>query len=327
MVEMTRRRLLGTLGAVPALAAARPLDGRAAACVAGPLPALHPMARLAIGRFEVTFLSDGYIDLPFAVFTGPAPAAVEAAVAARFAARPTGVRAGFTVWLIRDGTRLILADTGAAGTVSPTSGRLADALAAIDLAPSQIDAVIITHAHADHVGGLVAGGHAAFGGAEVMINRADLTHFTDPARRSAATDLQRTGFDATAEVVRLYPALQAFDLAPGGSRQVVPGVELVDLAGHTPGHTGIRIADAGRSLLLAGDMLFHPAAHPVMAGIGIAFEEDKAAADAARAAFFARAAEEQALVAATHMPFPGLGRIVADGPGLAWMPADWEYAP
>ena len=97
------------------------------------------------------------------------------------------------------------------------------------------------------------------------------------------------------------------------------------ISGHTPGHIGVRIEDGGPSLVLVADMLFHPAAHPALPSLGILFEQDKAAADASRAQFFRRAAEEQALLAATHMPFPGLGRIVADGGNLRWMPADLSY--
>jgi hypothetical protein len=120
--------------------------------------AIIPHARLNVGRLEVSFLSDGFIDFPFALFTGAAPEQVEQAAAAHFAARRTGIRSGFTVWLIRDGERLVLVDTGPAGTVSKTSGHLPKALAAIGISPASVDAVIITHMHVDHIAGLVVGG-------------------------------------------------------------------------------------------------------------------------------------------------------------------------
>jgi glyoxylase-like metal-dependent hydrolase (beta-lactamase superfamily II) len=105
----------------------------------------------------------------------------------------------------------------------------------------------------------------------------------------------------------------------------VRGVSTVDLTGHTPGHIGVRVEDEGQSLLLVSDMLFHPSLHPAAADIGFVFEQDPAAARAMRSRFFPRAAEEKALVAATHMPFPGLGRIVADGGQLRWLPAEWAH--
>ncbi|MGE0239636.1 MAG: hypothetical protein AB7F09_27830 [Parvibaculaceae bacterium] len=87
---------------------------------------------------------------------------------------------------------------------------------------------------------------------------------------------------------------------------------------------GYRISDADESLLIVGDALFHPAIHPGRTDIGIAFEADAAAAAAMRKRLFPRAAEERALLAATHMPFPGFGRIVRDQDMLAWQPADWD---
>ncbi|WP_376988223.1 MBL fold metallo-hydrolase [Bosea sp. R86505] len=319
MIDLSRRAFARTLlaaAAVPALPTLAPARGTSA------LPSIAPLARIQVGRFEVTFLSDGFIDFPFSLFTGAPPAAVEQAVSSFFAARPTGVRSGFTVWLIRDGDQLVLVDAGPAGTVSKTSGRLPAALAAIGVKPEQIDAVIVTHMHVDHIAGLVAGGRANFPTAEIYVDRRDINHFTDAAKANAAPDLLKSSFATSREVVALYPRLQRID----GDREIARGLSVFDLGGHTPGQVGVRIEDGKDSLLLVADMLFHPAAHPAIPGLGILFEQDKAAADAARARFFPKAAAEKSLLAATHMPFPGLGRIVKDGSGLRWLPADWEYA-
>lgn len=318
MFDISRRAFAGSLFAASAVPL---LPLQASAKGAPEFSPLAPLARINIGRFEVTFLSDGFIDFPFNLFTGAPPEQVEQAIRSFFAARSTGVRAGFTVWLIRDGDTLILVDAGPAGTVSKTSGRLPSALTAIGVRPDQIDAVIVTHMHVDHTAGLVTGGRAAFPNAEIYADRRDIAHFTDAGRASAAPDLLKSSFAKAQDVVTLYPRLQRIDT----DRQIVNGVTVFDLAGHTPGHMGVRIEDGGASLLLVGDMLFHPAAHPAMPGIGILFEQDKAAADAARARFFAKAAASGSLCAATHMPFPGVGRIVKDGSNLRWLAADWEY--
>jgi glyoxylase-like metal-dependent hydrolase (beta-lactamase superfamily II) len=318
MTVLSRRAFAAGL-ATTSLAAS--LSGSVVARTNVPPVAIIPYARLNVGRFEVSFLSDGFIDFPFALFTGAKPEQVEQAAAAHFAARPTGIRAGFTVWLIRDGERLVLVDAGPAGTVSKTSGRLPEAFAAIGVSPASIDAVIVTHMHVDHISGLVAAGRRNFPNAEIYVDRRDVAHFTDPAKASAAADLLKSSFAKAQELVKLYPRLQRID----GEQQIVPGISTVDLAGHTPGHTGVLIEDGGERLLLVGDMLFHPAAHPALPGLGILFEEDKAAADATRARFFERAAADKVLLAATHMPFPGLGRIVKDGSSIRWMAADWNY--
>jgi glyoxylase-like metal-dependent hydrolase (beta-lactamase superfamily II) len=314
MTQIARRSLAGLLAA-GTVAATLPASAR----LAGPIAAPPPLARFSIGLIRVTAMSDGFIDAPVAAFTGAAPAEIADAFAAR-GIRETA-RLGFTAWLIEDGERRLLIDAGGAGFV-PTAGRLPAAFRALGIDASDIDMVAATHVHVDHINGLVAGGRAAFPRATVFAPRADVGHFTDPARRAAATDLQRGSYDATEALVRLYPRLQRFD----GRQALLPGVETVDLAGHTPGQTGYRISDAGDSLLIVGDALFDPALHPGRADIGIAFEEDAPAARAMRSRLFAMAAGEGTRLAATHMPFPGVGRIVRDGGALRWVAEDFPYA-
>jgi glyoxylase-like metal-dependent hydrolase (beta-lactamase superfamily II) len=278
-----------------------------------------PLAQTNIGRFTVTALSDGYADMPFGYFPGRAAQEVEATAKAQFAAQPTGIRFVFNQYLIEDGETRILIDTGPAGLLGQ-SGQLPQALAALDLNRDQIDVVIVTHMHQDHIGGLVAGGKANFPRAELYIDRRDVAHWTDPAKRTAAPDYLQNSFKLSADVVRLYPKLQAID----GEREIVRGVSIVDLTGHTPGHIGVRVADSGQSLLMVSDMLF-PVVHPAATDVNFLFEQDRAAAQAMRARFFPRAAEEGALIAATHLPFPGLGRIVSDNGRWRWVTAAWAY--
>jgi glyoxylase-like metal-dependent hydrolase (beta-lactamase superfamily II) len=139
-------------------------------------------------------------------------------------------------------------------------------------------------------------------------------------QHSAPRHYLQNSFRLSTEVVRLYPRLQAID----GERQIIRGVSIVDLTGHTPGHIGVRIEDAGQSLIMVSDMLF-PVVHPVAADVNFLFEQDRTAAQAMRARFFPRAAAEGTLLAATHMAFPGLGRMVPDRGTLRWQPADWAF--
>ncbi len=320
MTGLSRRAFTHSLPTA-SVAAASVLSARGGGALAqtirpGPVT---PLARIAVGRFTVTALVDGYADMPFAYFPGRTSEEVEEAAGAAFAAKPGGIRFVFNQYLVDDGERLILIDTGPAGTLGE-SGRLPGALEAIGVRPDGIGAVIVTHMHQDHMGGLVAGGRRNFPDAEVYVDRRDVAYWTDPAKRAAAPDFLKNSFDISAEMVRLYPKLQAID----GERQISRGVSVVDLTGHTPGHIGVRVEDGGRSLLMVSDMLF-PVVHPSRADVGFLFEQDRAAAQAMRARFFPRAAEEGALLAATHMPFPGLGRIVSDGGRLRWLPADWAY--
>ena len=261
--------------------------------VQGQPTALPSVAYRKIGAVQITALSDGFNDVPFGVFTGAPASEIEGAFAARFARRANGMhRLGMTVWLVDDGERLVLIDTGYAGG-APTTGRLPAVLAAISVRPDDIDAVLITHMHVDHISGLVADGRPVFPNAEVFIHRADVAYFTDPARAAVAPPILKSSFATAASVVASVRRLQRFD----GERALTRAISTVDLTGHTPGHTGFRITDGGESLLIVGDALFDPAIHPGRTDIGIAFEPDPAAATAMRARLFRRAAEERALIA------------------------------
>ncbi|MEL6335096.1 MAG: MBL fold metallo-hydrolase [Pseudomonadota bacterium] len=310
------RALAGGMALAPVAAATGALPAFAAE---GPRR-LRPFAQRRIGKFTVTFISDGFTDLPFGNFTGQTPEETAATAAALRADRSGALRLNFTQYLIDDGERLVMVDAGPAGGIGET-GHLPENLETLGVNPDAVEALIVTHTHFDHVSGAIAGDRRVFRNAELYVDRRDVAHFTDPAKRSAAPDFLHSSFDTAAALMRLYPQAQQVE----GAHQILPGLETVDLAGHTPGHIGVRVSDGGESLLIVGDMLFHPVLHPRSTTLGIAFEADPAAAQAMREAFFPAAAEEGALIAATHMPFPGLGRIVTDRGEFRWSPAPWAH--
>ncbi|MEM7774350.1 MAG: MBL fold metallo-hydrolase [Pseudomonadota bacterium] len=320
--QPSRRNLLTSLAAAPiaAVPVVAALNSGATARTPQPLKTLPPIASIKVGRFEITALTDGFGEIPYSYFTGRPAADIERSADAISAAYGDKVRLAFNQFLIRDGDQLILIDTGPAGAIGET-GRLPSALGVLGVKPDDIDAVILTHLHFDHISGLVSGGKKVFANAEVYADRRDVTYWTDPAKRAAAPDFLKSSFDVSADVVRLYPKLNRID----GERDISRGISIVDLTGHTPGHIGVRISDGDQSLIMVSDMLFHPAVHPVAADVGFVFEQDPAAARQMRERFFPRAAEDKALIAATHMPFPGLGRIVRDAGTLRWVAADWAH--
>jgi glyoxylase-like metal-dependent hydrolase (beta-lactamase superfamily II) len=316
-LSLSRRAF--ALGLPTAAVSTGALPLAASATAASSSSAVTPLAQIKVGRFSVTALSDGYADMPYGYFPGRTAEQVEAAAKAQFATRSTGVRFVFNQYLVEDGSQRILIDAGPAGSLGQT-GRLPQGLAQLGLRPEQIDAVIVTHMHQDHLGGLVAGGQRAFSQAEVYVDRRDVAHWTDPAKQAGAPDYLQASFRLSQDLVRLYPRLQA----TSGDHAIARGIRVVDLAGHTPGHIGVRIEDGSESLIMVSDMLF-PVVHPEGTEVNFLFEQDRPAAQTMRARFFPRAAEEGALIASTHMPFPGLGRIVSEGGRLHWLPAAWAW--
>lgn len=322
MITLSRRAFALSLPAATFVASAPSIaafaqDKSVKSAQSGNAKLSPPSAQFRIGRFTITALTDGYADMPFSYFPGRTAEQTQAAATATSAAKPGGIRFTFNQYLIDDGARLVLIDTGPAGSLGQ-SGRLPTALASIGIRPEQISAIILTHAHQDHIGGLVAGGRQAYPQSEIYIDRREIAYWTDRSKRAAAPDYLQNSFSLSADLARLYPKLQAID----GERQISRGISIVDLAGHTPGHIGVRVEDAGQSLIMASDMLF-PVVHPSATDVFFLFEQDRAAAKAMRDKFYPRAAEEKALIAATHMPFPGLGRIVSDGGKLRWQTAEW----
>lgn len=320
-MSLTRRAFARSLLAAPAAVGGLAMTTTPSG--AAGLSAPVPHAAVQIGRYTVHVLTDGHVDLPYGFFTGQSPEDTAAqADAAHVGRAGEALRLGFTQYLIDDGERLILVDTGPAGTIGDHTGNLPGALASLGVTPADIDAVILTHTHFDHISGAVAAGDAVYAEAEIYVDRRDIAQFTDPGARAAAPEFLLSSYDMTAELVRLYPRLQQIN----GDQDILPGLSTVDLTGHTPGHIGVRIADAGQSMLIVSDMLFHPLLHPGRADIGLVFEQDPTAAETMRTRFFPMAADDGSLIAATHMPFPGLGRIGREDGALRWVPENWAYS-
>ncbi|HEX7686380.1 MAG TPA: MBL fold metallo-hydrolase [Burkholderiaceae bacterium] len=279
--------------------------------------------RVQVGDFEVTTLSDGTAMLPVDKLLDQPAARTDAALRKRFLAAP--VEMSFNAYLVNTGTRLVLVDTGAGAFFGPTLGRLVQALRAAGVAPEQVDDVLVTHMHPDHVGGLVADGKAVFPNAVVHADKRDADDWLSPATLARATgDAKTFAQDAQAALAPYIAAgrFQAFD----GAVEVVPGITAVPAYGHTPGHSCYLVHSGGQRLLVVGDLIHVGAVQFDDPSVAIAFDSDRAAAAATRARVFGKAAKDGTLLAAAHLSFPGLGRLRAAGRSWQWIPADYTTA-
>jgi glyoxylase-like metal-dependent hydrolase (beta-lactamase superfamily II) len=213
--------------------------------------------------------------------------------------------------LVTVGERRILIDTGyGVEPDRPEVGQLAGNLSRLRIGVDSIDTVIISHAHGDHIGGATVGtgksARPAFGSARYWLGRADWDHF------SAPETIQR----APHVVDKMLPlaSLQRLDLADD-EREIAPGVRLLPLPGHTPGHIGVSLTGGNQMAIYVGDLVHHPLQieHPDWSPV---FDSLPQLSRETRRTLVERARRERSLVLTYHLPFPGIGRVGERG----WQP-------
>ena len=319
MTALTRRSLLAgsaaatAMLAVPAAHAAAPLAGKQSAGV----------YRHKIGRYELTALYDGtwYRRVDDRFVRNASAAEVDKALTDAFLF-PRIVPTSFTALLVNTGSKLILVDTGTAGQLGPTTGHMPGALAAAGVQPAQIDTILISHFHPDHINGIKdKDGKKVFANAEIQVPAPEWAHWMDDAKMNAAPEAARGGFlnvrrifrDIAGEVTRFEP----------GS-EVAPGITSIPAYGHTPGHTAFTVSSGNQSMLVLGDTTNHPwlfARRPEWQG---AFDSDGPMAVETRKRLLDRAAADKLLVQGYHFPFPASGYIVKTATGYDVVPVMWQ---
>jgi glyoxylase-like metal-dependent hydrolase (beta-lactamase superfamily II) len=278
--------------------------------------------RMMLGDFEVTALADGTVALPVdKLLTNTNPAQVGKGLAASFLKAP--VETSVNGYLINTGAKLVLIDTGAAGLFGPTLGNLLANLKAAGYQPEQIDEIYITHMHADHVGGLMAGDKPAFPNAIVRADQHDADFWLSAANLEKAP-AEMKGFFQGAQA-SLNPYVAAGKFKPfDGNTELVPGIKAVAARGHTPGHSFYVVESNGQKLVLWGDLMHVAAVQFAHPSVTIQFDTDSKAAALQRRREYAQAAKQGYLVGSAHLSFPGLGHLRADGKGYAFVPVNYQ---
>lgn len=305
------------------LLAALALSTSASAFAAAPLAGTNAPGfyRVMLGDFEVTALSDGTVDLPFDQLLQQPADATKKALARNFQSVPT--EASVNAFLVNTGARLILVDTGAGSLFGPTLGKLAANIKASGYQPEQIDEILITHLHPDHVGGLAANSQTVFPNAVVRADQRDTDFWLSQANLEQAPAANKGFFQGAMASLTPYAGSQR--LKPfSGDTELAPGVRATSSYGHTPGHTIYTFESKGKKLVLVGDLIHVAAVQLEHPDVTIGFDSDAKAARAARAKVFQALARDGALVGAAHLSFPGLGHLRADGKGYDWLPVAYS---
>jgi len=249
MIRFLRQLALASLLALPFVARAEaPLQNQQ-------VPGYY---RLALGQFEVTALYDGSIALDEKLLKGVAKRDLQRLLAREFLQGPA-VQTAVNAYLVNTGQRLILVDAGAAKLFGPTLGHIVDNLKAAGYRPEQVDTVLLTHLHGDHVNGLVtADGQRVFVNAEVWSAKADNDFWLSETIAAQAPQEAQGFFKMSRDAAAPYLAAgrwKTFD----GERELAPGVSSVDTHGHTPGHASYLFRSGEQRLLVLGDIVHNHA--------------------------------------------------------------------
>jgi glyoxylase-like metal-dependent hydrolase (beta-lactamase superfamily II) len=262
-------------------------------------------AALRIGSITIQPVSDGTLWLdPSNIFNDAQPEEWQPFVALDGHGR---AELALNCLLVRVGERRILVDTGYGPRPDrPEVGHVANSLAEAGVSVGDIDTVVISHPHGDHIGGAVLGtGDAtslAYPSARYWLSQADWDHFSEPAMLARA---------ALQDKLPPLEGAQRLDLA-NGEQEIAPGVRLLPLPGHTPGHMGVAFTDGQETAVYVGDLIHHPLQieHPEWSPV---FDSLPPLSRETRRALVDRARRERALVLSYHVPFPGIGRVTDGG--------------
>ena len=277
--------------------------------------------RMMLGDFEITALSDGTVALPVdQLLTNTTPGKVGKALAKSYLKSP--LETSVNAFLVNTGDKLVLIDAGAAGLFGPTLGKLAASLKASGYLPEQVDEVYITHMHADHVGGLMNGAERAFPNAVVRAEQHDADFWLSQANLDAAPADAKGFFQGA--MASLNPYVAAGKFKPfSGDTELAAGIKAVASPGHTPGHAIYAVESKGEKLLFWGDLMHVAAVQFAEPATTIKFDSDSKAAAMQRKKAYADAARKGYLIAASHLSFPGMGRLRSEAKGYAFIPVNY----
>jgi glyoxylase-like metal-dependent hydrolase (beta-lactamase superfamily II) len=279
--------------------------------------------RLRLGDFKITVLSDGTASRDLSKIMSK-PDAVHEDFRTSHEELPTDI--SINCFLLDTGATKVLIDTGAGALFGESSGHLVSNMRAAGYRPEDIDAILLTHIHGDHSGGLTVAGQRVFPNALVYVDQRDVAYWLSGAEKTKAAPNRRKTFEQSHQTVDPY--IQAGKLRPfDGATELFPGIQSVPQYGHTPGHTAYMLKSDGKSLLLWGDIVHATEVQFPDPSITIEYDVDARQAIASRRHTLATAAEAGHLVGGAHLSFPGLGHVRRQQGTYTWVPAPYRSSP
>jgi glyoxylase-like metal-dependent hydrolase (beta-lactamase superfamily II) len=322
-VTITRRGMMtGAAGAAVGLAAggALPATTLAAAPKSGPAGPAH--YRFDLGAFEVTTILDGVVrvDGPHPIFGQNVSDAEVRELAAQNFLPPDKMAISFTPMVVNTGGELVLFDTGNGAGRRPDAGKLASLLGSAGFQPEQIDLVVISHFHPDHIGGLIEDGQPLFPNARYVTGGIEYDFWSPQDRLTGPTERVATLVQAN-----IVPLAEKITFLKEGDA-VVPGIEAIAAFGHTPGHMAFHIESEGARLVVTADTANHFVMSLGRPDWHVAFDMDKEQATASRKRVFDLIAAERIPFSGYHMPFPAVGYVEKQDLGYRYVPVSYQFS-
>jgi glyoxylase-like metal-dependent hydrolase (beta-lactamase superfamily II) len=319
VLKRNSKRFAAALLVALALAVTDPNPATAAA------PQHHDQApgfyRLQVGDLEVTALWDGTASFDPHWLQGQTT--IDGVVKALHEDAHM-LDAADTGFLVNTGKQLILVDAGSGIWFGGGAlGRLVVSLRSAGYTPEQVDLVLVTHLHSDHIGGLTTqDGRRVFPNAEVYVAKEDSDFWLSPEIAAKASTDALPFFQSAQAIAAPYIEANKWHTF-SGSEPIVNGLQLVPLHGHTPGHTGYEFSSKGQRILFWGDTIHAQRVQLQHPEVTVVFDIDPAVAAATRNQLLAKLAREDIVIAGPHMLFPSLGRLHRAGGGYSWAPVSF----
>ena len=272
--------------------------------------------RRRIGDMIVTAIFDGMVEIPLEAVTGiPLE---EARRLQEENLRPYPPMLPTSFFAITRGNDTILVDAGGAPELDEQLGLGRAHLLAAGIDPDGVRAVLMTHLHTDHYGGLaLSDGSAAFPNAELVVHTEDHRfRFGTPDARQIPPDYMQRAIAPYSDRLRLI-----------GAGTFLPGIEALFLPGHTPGHIGWILTSGDEKLVIWGDLVHLPAIQFQHPAVSMSYDVDRAQSAASRQHVFRDAASQGFLVAGMHMDFPCFGHVVAERDAYRWIAEPHRHTP
>ena len=277
--------------------------------------------RFQHGAMQISMVSDGPVPLgePSGAFLGAPKEAISKMLTDNFLSA-TNVVLDQNSPVVNTGKNLVLFDTGmgASKMFGPTTGRLLKSLGEAGIRPTQIDSVVITHAHINHIGGLVdARGRKLFPNATVYINQADHDFWIDE------TDPKKNKDFVAHARKNLLPYKDRIKFIKDGD-EFLPGITAILAPGHTVGHTVYMLSSEGKQLCFVGDLTHHQVLLVEKPRLEFAYDTDPKQSAATRVKMLDMFAAQKIPILAYHFPWPGYGHISKQGDGFRYHAAAME---